>query len=208
MAIPKARITPIYNMSQDTLATFCNSVVNKTGDAKYDLLRDQLDLLQTRLTTYNECLVAIDNGNKTDTEVKNQAKQELVIAIVAAGNALTYNAANDPAYILNAGFDLHKTKVDHTGNLNPPIVNGILSTGQQGQVRVDIDRSVFSPGTMQICGEYSLDEGVTWQNGVYSSKSRFLIDGLPNQTIQFRFCVTGTRNRKSLFCPIVVLGVA
>jgi len=54
------------------------------------------------------------------------------------------------------------------------------------------------------CVEYSMDNGETWRNGTYGTRTTIRVSGLPSwQLVQFRVCSLGAFQLKSAFSEVV-----
>jgi hypothetical protein len=191
---------------QNEQASFANNVVQQMQGAQYSSYQPLVQALAAAQQTYAAALADALNGGKSAVLAKNLAQKELLLRLNALADAL--ERSNDAQLIVNAGFDLAAAPARRNeDNLPQPRVALAVSTGQKGQVRVEL--AVESPELARMYAiEYSLDNGAQWVNGAYETRRRFLVNGLPNaSSLLLRARALGSAHRSSAWSEPVQVAV-
>lgn len=105
------------------------------GNANFPGLAENVVIIKAKITTFDDFLSKMAEGNKQVTAQKNIARAELVEALCDAGRLVQNISKGDEVMILSSGFDLNRKAVptpvdvlDQPMNLNvkPGKVSGSL----------------------------------------------------------------------------------
>jgi hypothetical protein len=111
------------------------------------------------------------------------------------------NANGSETYVVDAGFEVHKPRTNHTGELPPPADIVGKSNGLTGQA---VLRFHYPKALRQqienFAVEWSPDGESNWQNGTYRNGTNILVTDLPSRSdVHLRVRAIGTRSRKSIW---------
>ena len=119
--------------------------------------------------------------------IKVMEKTAAYVAMIADGNE---------AKILDAGFKPRNRSRRQNEGLEQVTGQRAMQGTQPGEVILEFGKVT---GARLYAVEWSLDGGVTWQNGIYSSSRRVSITGMPvRQDILFRIHALGSQLRKGI----------
>jgi hypothetical protein len=195
-------------LRQAQLAVYAQNVVQRTKDnPAYASLQTFITALDTLQQRYAQALASAQDGGRAGIVAKEQLKAQVLAQLGALADALNDFADGDPTLIANAGFDLLPESTRNLDILPPPVVLRAVSTGKSGELRI-ILQDAF-PNLVRHHGiEYSNDDGKTYQNNTYDSRSRFILRDLPRaSTILLRFSSLGRGNNRSAWSQAVAAAV-
>ena len=195
-------------LRQADLMSFAENVLNRTKtNPAYAALGPEVQTLETYLRDYTQLLAKARMGSPEDTLAKEYAKKKLREHLDVVASALESNAANDALFIVNAGFTPRAQSQRFTGPVEPPRNLRASGTGRRGEIRIGLEDPM--PGIVRTHAlEFSLDQGASWQNGTYHSKSNFVVTNLPHSPeLWIRVCALATRGRKSEWSEPVMVAV-
>lgn len=209
MTIAKVSRQAYRLLRQAELTAYAANVVRSTQDnPEYTTLQDISGVLDALLQQYAVALAAARNGGRAETIRKNTLKVQVINQLNIIAAAVDQLAAGDPNVIVGAGFQMALPALRLSGELLPPTVIRLNSTGRTGEIRAflndDLPKAVATHSV-----EFSIDQGGNWQNGTYNSRRNFVIANLPNgRDILLRFRAIGFANRKSDWSEPVKVAVA
>jgi hypothetical protein len=208
--LKKARIrkTDYQKGGQDNLAMYAENVVTKCTDKSFDPVRAFVTPVVEASTVYRKALTDAAGGGRVVVELKNVARENLLTKLDALATNLQSQPNATAAYLMNAGFDLVKERTSNADKvLNKPSIKAAMPTSQKGQLIIEVDKG-NTTGVLQLGYEYTVDQGATWKNGTYSSRSRFLMTNLPSATeIMLRARALGTHEKVSDWSEVFVASV-
>jgi hypothetical protein len=204
---PKVLRTEYSKLTQDNLAIFAENVTTQCTAKAYDSVRAFVTAVAEKTTTYRLALVDATNRGKIQVLKKDLAMKDLYAALGALATNLDAKAGVDELYIVNAGFTIQgTTSTLRNTELQPPAIQAVDVNGIKGEAKVMIKKGK-QRGYLTTGVEQSYDEGVTWQNGTYSSTDRFTMSGLQSGKVMLRCRNIGTNNRTSNWSPVFVADV-
>ena len=209
---PKVNRTYYKKLSQSGLSVFALATVNKTkGIAEYKDLADSVLGLEEKATAYATALQEAELGGRDRVLKKNFAKKEVLAAMDDLANGMDFFSKGSIAFFTQSGLPLQNGAVQHTGELAPPLKFSAAATGVPGVVELRYEIVADQRSSVNSIGvEWSIDNGVTWQNGKYgSTKSKMTLTGMPSrQLVLIRIHCLGTRDRVSNWSAKVAVSVA
>ncbi len=209
---PKVNRTYYKKLSQSALSVFALATVNNTkGVSAYKSLAGTVTELEDKATAYAAALQAAELGGRDRVLTKNFAKEEVLHAMDELSNGMDFFCKGSIEFFTKSGLPVQNGAVQHTGELLPPVKFSATATGLPGvvELRYKIDANQRS-SVNSIGVEWSIDNGVTWQNGKYgSTKSKMTLTGMPSrQLVLIKIRCLGTRNRVSEWSAEVAVSVA
>jgi hypothetical protein len=198
---PRVDRTYYRRLTQSRFSDFLQDIVDNTnGNIKYKNLESTITKLRLKSEAYTNALIAAQQGGKDRVLIKKIALQEAMYAINHFADGMDFYADGNVPFFTESNLPLQHTRVKHTGLLLPPTNIAGKPTGVSGQVVItfDILESQIKV-TNNVGVEWSIDHGMTWNNGQYpSQKSRMVVNGLPSlHKVMIRLRCLGSRNRVS-----------
>lgn len=184
-------------MTLPQLRTHGSNVTTATFDIPaYLSVKPEADDVKLKYDLFETACVAATNGGKTLNQMKDKRKVEFLVSLDVLGTALQLNVGDDLTFITNAYYEYRVQPVKSDAPLPDPnllyVKAGVLLGTVEGKL-IDLPK-----GVRTVALEYSVDEGVTWQNGTYSTGKKFIITGLTSRTdILVRAIFHGTFQRSS-----------
>jgi hypothetical protein len=198
-------------LKQSNLSDFLWDVVNHSNEnVKYKDLQPTIAHLKVKSEAYTNALIAAQQGGKDRIQLKNIARQEALHAINHFSDGMNFYANGNVSYFTESNLPLQHYPVRHTGDLSPPDTIAGKSSEVSGQVIITFEISVAQKGATNNVGvEWSIDNGVIWNNGQYpSQKSRIVVNGLPSlHRVMIRLRCVGSRNRVSRWSTPIEVNV-
>jgi hypothetical protein len=174
-------------LKENQLRYYVNNLLQHCADVPaLEPFHEHLDAIQKAVDHYGDQLVESVQGGRDRTHGKNFAKEALYDRLDRF--ALALEMARVPVEVIVAiGLDPARRGQRSNGiELSAPQDLRGKSTGRSGQV--ELTYTLLEPTHVHTTAlEWSADEGVTWQNGIYSRRRRVRISGLPvRQDVLFR----------------------
>jgi len=171
--------------SDEVLASQVNSILDAlTGSSIFPTPNPTLASLQALLASFNAAMAAARQGGKTATQVKNDARAALVVAMRDLGQYIDDTADGDMASLLSSKYPLVKERTPV--GIQPAPANLRVRPGPvSGSLICRCDSNPVSP-------IYEWQSGVgatpaTWQDHPPTKGSRVVLDGFtPASTISIR----------------------
>jgi hypothetical protein len=200
--VSKVKITAYKKLNDDELAIFANNLIDNGKDKVFDPFRATLELLDTETTDYANKLQKAKNKGIVEVEVKNVAKENLLLRMDEYALLVTSLALRDAAMIAKSGFEGQNKEVNRTSptmELAPPYALRVQYGKNAGEIELsyvlEMPKRVVKNGI-----EWSDDAGETWHNGTYFSGKKGLIKNLPTRKdLLLRVRSIGAYNRESGF---------
>ncbi|MDX1911102.1 MAG: hypothetical protein SFV22_06445 [Saprospiraceae bacterium] len=194
---------------QTDLVLFTENLIQRVKEKpELAFLTEEVAAMEAPLAQYISALAASRNKGILEIAVKNEARTVLVEALESVANKFENHPEASDILALSAGFNLHEplTALDA---LPTPKVIKTQPTGNRGELRIMLKTwQGRRPRAYMHAGEYSTDEGKTWQNGQYSPSQRFVMSGLPPYSsllVRFRIIApNGKTGNWSEIVPAVV----
>jgi len=198
---PKVDRSYYRDLTQSKFANFLIDIVDHTdGNVKYSDLESTIAKLKLKSEAYSNALVAAQQGGKDRVLLKNIAKKEAMHAINHFADGMDFYADGNVSFFTESNLPLQHYPVKHTGDFLPPSTIAGKPTEVSGQVILTFEIPAAQKKVTNNVGvEWSIDNGVTWNNGQYpSKKTRMVVNGLPSlHKVMIRLRCLGTRNRVS-----------
>ena len=198
---PKVDRSYYRDLPQSGFSIFLMDLVKNTdGNAKYEELDPAITKLKLKSEIYTNALVAAQQGGKDRVLIKNIAKQEAMHAVNHFCDGMDFYADGNISFFTESNLPLQHFPVRHTDMLLPPTEISGKPTEVSGQVLIFFEIPAPQKTVTNNVGvEWSIDNGVTWNNGQYpSQKTRMIVNGLPSlHKVMIRLRCLGTRNRVS-----------
>ncbi|MDX1911901.1 MAG: hypothetical protein SFV22_10470 [Saprospiraceae bacterium] len=195
---------------QEELSAFAAQVVKAIDDhptlATIGLPADKLKEAAARYA--DSLAVYLNSGSKASINAKNYAKRLLIRALEAYADAVEDLTAEDGQLIIEAGFTQQLPSTARlSGRIPPPLILQAKSTGNRGELRIRLE-DFFPRAIRSHLFEYSLDSGLTWQNGPFNNRRYCVIEGLPHSaSMQLRVKSIGTGSATSDWSEPVIVAV-
>ncbi len=196
------------DMNLDELRAHGKDVTEATfKQPAYEAVATEANSAKGRYDEFEAASVAAANGGTTLNETKYNKRTSFLESLDALGTALQLTVKDDLTYVTNAHYQYRNQPVKRNEPLPDPslefVATGVLSGTVVGKV------SHFPTGVTSIAVEYSIDGGLTWQNGTYSTGMKFTLAGLAvRKDYQVRVIYHGTyqrTNNPSKPLPVFVL---
>lgn len=181
----------------ESLAFALNMHTRMNGNPKFASI--QTPLLDTELPEalkrFEQLLHESADGSKTKILERKATRLDVQNLVIKTATHVGIISNGNLALIQEAGFNLRNQVIRRfTAGIDQ--VTGLRAKQgrQPGEAIV-----TYNPvaGAHMYAIEWSLDNGLTWQNGVYSSARRASVTGLPvRQDILFRVYALGAQQRK------------
>jgi hypothetical protein len=191
------------DLRMNELLTYAAGVVqNCNGNTTFSVLEAEVADLQTKTAIYGRALVDACSGAHVSICLKNMAQADLLDALDTFADALQ-SFTKEESLVVEAGMQINPPKRRRIAELPPPSALQVAPTGRPGEVKVMVSRPKLRQ-IQAVAIEYSADGGITWITGVYQSRSRFVLKGLPSMVrVQFRACCVGSGGRLSVWSTTV-----
>jgi hypothetical protein len=192
--------TIILNFKKQTAALlliFVNFVVKQMkGNPTYLDLALQVDTVESANTVFSDALTAAGTGDYNNVTVMRQKRKLLEDEVTVLARMLELTRNPDITFYTYPGFEVRRKPTRNLMPLNKPVIKflkqGVLSGSLDGEV-VD-----YPEGVTQLALQYSLDGGISWNNGSYSSGKRFSLANLTaRNSFLVRACYHGSNKRMS-----------
>lgn len=198
---PKVDRSYYRKLTQSKFSDFLKNIVDHTdGNVKYEELNPAITKLKLKSEAYTNALVAAQQGGKDRVLIKKIAMQEAMHAVNHFCDGMDFYADGNISFFTESNLPLQHYPVRHTDMLLPPSDISGKPTEVNGQVIITFDIPESQKNVTNNVGvEWSIDNGVTWNNGQYpSQKTRMVVNGLPSlHKVMIRLRCLGTRNRVS-----------
>lgn len=186
-------------LPQADLATFAQNVVNRmTEQPEYAAFLPKVQALQTQTNAFVTALAQSAQGGADRVVAKKEAMAAVMQSLNELADDLNYHATGQASWVVNAGFSAKESRSNRVKrNLLPPV--SLRAVPQQVSGELELRYVLPEPRLVRITGlEYSLDNGVSWQNGTYSSGQVMRVQGLPSgKWVVFRLRSIGSQQRQS-----------
>lgn len=196
LRIASASWTDLDELSLDTFSTTAAIVVSDA--VAYPLVITEAATLDTKATDYHKAVSRfVQFGGSDNKDAKDLAKQQLFVAHVSLVNKLEATANNNPDYLTRPGYRLDLKGFPKTGRVNPPRARKAISETVRGRVRFIL--TADNPREIKgVIGRRSLDNGISWENGIYDFGLSFLLKDQPSGTaVLYQFMFKATYGRES-----------
>jgi len=204
MVKPKILRTPYKNLTQSSLLSFAKNVCNRMSSLpEYAAFAADVTLLGQQLQQYEKALSLAVPGGVDRTAQKKECIKNVFQTLDRIVDQLNFNHTGQASWGINAGMVLGHGKKRHPFELLAPFNLQVQRPAIPGEAILRF--KMPEPRRVRVnSSEYSLDHGVTWHPGEYSSNSKIHLKGLPSKkTIWFRVCSTGAAQRKSEWTEMV-----
>ncbi len=206
--IAKSSWTDLDEKALDGFATTVAITISDTE--KYPDLAAEATLMTTLSNNYHKSLsLFLSKGGTTNKDAKDEDKAFLFKGLDQTSLKIEDTGAGKPdSYYTDPGFKLERNPGKHkTGAVPAPIFRKAAKTMVRGQVHF-ILKAVDRSEVKGVIGRYSLDNGVTWIDGLYAFKLNFKIDGMRSGAdVWFQFRFDATNNRKSDWSEIKLVQI-
>jgi hypothetical protein len=170
----KRRLRTGFGRFSDTgFLTFSKSVLQKmTDNPNFPTPQPTLVVVGGAIDDYDTALANAVDGNKQDTEIKNQKRAALDSILKQLASYVELVADDDEAVLLSSGFELIKTP-EPAGPLGPA-QNFRVEAVDKGQLKLSCDANKLAK--IYKMGYRKAGE-TEWQE-IDSTASRYLLTGL------------------------------
>lgn len=172
-----------------------NIVTNMLDNPVYAAEATQLGVVSTALDEFSLAAVNARDGGRTPKRIRDEKRESLLLALSLLVLQLEMYLTKEASFFTATGFSLHKSPERNIG----PLPRASLKYVRRGMMSgtVDGESQEFPDSVKQLAVEHSSDNGLTWQNGTYSTGKRFTLAGLPVKKdclVRVRFHGTRQRN--------------
>jgi len=119
-----AKIIPklgLHGLTDNDLQTYAKDKIDKIGaEPAFAAINPTVGQLNTKYNQYRTALSATQDGNKSQTETKNERRQELEDLLTDMATDAAKIADGDVPLYLKTGFDRKDTQGTPVGELLPP----------------------------------------------------------------------------------------
>lgn len=187
-------------LTQSELATFAANVHQRMASRpEYQVFAADITNLAEKTEAYTQALVEASNRGTDAVALKELAKNNVIGALDRIAFLLDFNFTGQDVWVINAGMEMIRERRKNQNKLEAPYQLRAMSKGVKGEISLQF--RLPEPTRVRSNGvEYSLDNGETWHNGTYASRTTVTMSGLPSrQVVQFRVCSLGAFQLKSPF---------
>ncbi|MFK8006770.1 MAG: hypothetical protein AB8H03_10375 [Saprospiraceae bacterium] len=210
LVLLKVQRNDFNKLNQANLSVFGQLVVGKTdGNAKYQVMETQVADLKAKSLAYDQALVAAANRGTEFIQLKNIAKQALLVSFNLFANALELYADGNEDFIIETGLSVRAKPTKSTLPLQVPQKPTnifVKSTGNVGELMVHFELP-NKEHVITVAAEHRIvNVDAPYTNGKYFSGVKGLMKNLPSQSmVEVRFNAIGRDDLKSGWTtPIVV----
>lgn len=186
-------------LSESSLDTFSTNAADVLTAPAYDVVRTSANALAAAAATYHTVYSRYRQSRGfQNKEARDSAKAALYSAHQTMAADLDDNAAGNADFLTLPGYLLDRTggRASHA-RVIAPYVSSVESNKVRGRVKF-ILKAQNVREIKGITGRYSLDNGVTWVNGIHAYTLNFTLNNQPvGQTIVYQFMFEATSGRKS-----------
>lgn len=196
LKIAAASWTDLDENSLDMFSTTASLITSVAAD--YPLVIPQATSLTLRADNYHKSLSRYQQFGGTDNkDQKDLDKSLLYKAHEEMATKLEETADGDEYYMTRPGYRLDLKGSAKTAVINKPRLQKAISEQVRGRVKfilkADDPREIKG-----VVGRRSLDNGVTWENGIYNFGLKVLLEDQPSgQAVLYQFMFMATYGRKS-----------
>lgn len=194
-------MTAYHRLDDDKLLVFANTLLENAKSPTFEPYQAAIANLQKDTDDYNTKLQKSKNNGRIERDLKNQAKEELILTIDEYAFLISSKAVRTPSIILEAGFEYQSSssKGNRQGDIMPPFGLSVTLSKNSGEIylkfQLEDPKMVVKNGV-----EWSEDAGATWNNGTYFSGKKGTVKNLPTRKdLLIRARSIGTYNRESDF---------
>jgi len=195
--IASASWTELDEVSLDTFSTTAAIVVS--DPVAYPLVIAEAATLDTKATDYHKALSRyVQFGGSDNRDAKDVAKAFLYKAHVNLTTKLEATAEGNEDYLTQPGYRIEQRGgTPKTARVAQPVARKAISQNVRG--RVNFILVAENPREIKgVVGRRSLDNGVTWENGIYNFGLNFILDDQPSgMAVLYQFKFKATYNRES-----------
>lgn len=198
--IAAASWTELGEKELDSFSTTAAGIV--IDQDAYPLVKPEALELELRATNYHKSLSRfLQFGGSDNKDLKDRDKVLLFGAHVQVAARLEATADGDTSYLTRPGYRLDLQGKAKTAIIAPPTLQSAKSL-ERGQVKIILKAK--QPREIKgVVGKYSLDNGVTWVNGIYNFGLKLLLEGQPSGlAVLYQFKFMGTYERESKWSEI------
>lgn len=196
LSIATASWTDLDENSLDAFSTTAAVIVS--DPITYPLVITQAGNLTLRADNYHKSLSLYQRFGGTDNKDQKDLDKGLLYKAHEEMTAkLEETADGDPYYLTRPGYRLDQKGSAKTAIVNKPILQKSSSGEVRGRVKF-ILKAADPREIKGVVGRRSLDNGVTWENGIYNFGLKLLLEDQPSgQAVLYQFMFMATYGRKS-----------
>jgi len=195
----KVKKTAFQSLRQGGLVAFVSNVVNRMTDRpEYAAFSDKVQVLKQQKDAFIAALADSAQGGTDRIITRRETQGALMRTLNELAEDLDYHHAGPESWVSNAGFSAVDVRTStRQGALQPPTKVRALPQLVSGELELRYE--LPEPKAVRNTGlEFSTDNGLSWQNGTYSSGSVMKVKGLPaRQAVLLRLRSIGTLQRMS-----------
>ncbi len=191
-------------LTQSELATFAANVHQRMASRpEYQSFAADIASLAEKTEAYTQALVDAASRSTPAIAQKELAKNSVLSALDRIAFLLDFNFTGQDVWVINAGMEMIRDRRVNQNKLEAPYQLRAINKGVKGEILLQF--RLPEPTRVRNNGvEYSMDNGETWRNGTYGSRTTITVAGLPSrQLVQFRVCSLGSFQLKSPFSEVV-----
>lgn len=188
----KIRKSDLKNLRQGELAPIAQNVAMRMREnPDYQEVLPKVDLLEQLTKSFSLALAESTSGGVDRVAAKEEAKANLIRTMYDLADWANTNDKGTLTWFTNAGFFASEDRIRKSEDLLPPTKVRVMPHTKSGELELRF--ALTNAQAVRTTGlEYSLDEGQSWFNGVYSTNRSLKVSGLPSrQTALFRLRTIG-----------------
>lgn len=200
MSAPKIAVSSWTELDDASLNTFSTTAANVLSDqVAYPLLIEETKTLSDAASNFNIAYSRYKQfGGIANREAKDSARANLYGAHATVAAKLEATVGDDLTYLTKPGYRLEGTGGRRsTAKVPPPVLQKAESAKVRGRVLI-ILKAQQTRTIKGVEGRYSLDNGLTWHEGIHQVKLSFNLEDQPSgKTVIYQFRFLATNNRIS-----------